>query len=359
MGTLVFLVTGCARDLPTSYATFREASVNGLDVFARMVRDQGSEVRLARALSPKLRENTDVLCWFVDDFDQLDPQAAHWIRDWLERYPDRQLLLVFRDCDMEIAYWRDLLEQYGETLSESERERVATAQSAATNRLLRATSEPLKPAEEPWCGLRAPREKEIRWLDRLQGASWCLEDAGVEPGGLEVPLRRGLDLGKGAFPILYRRFDVLAARQVLGQGAVWTFANGSLLLNYGLVNHEHRKIAMALAGVIGAGRRWTFLRSDAVLPSDAAPESDGILRYLTVPPISWVAGHLLALALLFALYRFPIFGRPREIETREVYRFGRHVEAMGALLEKTGRLDGARAQVERYAASHEQPKEKR
>lgn len=53
-------------------------------------------------------------------------------------------------------------------------------------------------------------------------------------------------------------------------------------------------------------------------------------------PLSAVLAHLLALTVLWAACRFPIFGPPREEVPDAVGDFGRHIEAVGQLLEWTG-----------------------
>ncbi|MGL4464119.1 MAG: hypothetical protein ACRC1K_18370, partial [Planctomycetia bacterium] len=52
-------------------------------------------------------------------------------------------------------------------------------------------------------------------------------------------------------------------------------------------------------------------------------------------------------------YRWPIVGRPRAPEDRAEYRFGRHLQAVGRLLQASGDEQFARAAIAKFHRSSE------
>ena len=128
--------------------------------------------------------------------------------------------------------------------------------------------------------------------------------------------------------------------------------NGSFLLNLPLVNREHRKLADALVTRAAAPRRVFFLESgpSGILILDKDPDEAYLtgMEMFTVWPLGVIVMHLViaGIALLFAY--FPIFGRPRSLEPPPAADFGRHVAAVGELLERTGDRDYALQRLRTY-----------
>ncbi len=56
---------------------------------------------------------------------------------------------------------------------------------------------------------------------------------------------------------------------------------------------------------------------------------------------------MVAFLLIFCWHRFPIFGRPKELPNRDVFRFGRHAEALGSLLERSASREFIEAKLNR------------
>ncbi|HEY1065012.1 MAG TPA: hypothetical protein VGE52_02845, partial [Pirellulales bacterium] len=122
--------------------------------------------------------------------------------------------------------------------------------------------------------------------------------------------------------------------------------NGTFLYNLPLANSEHRLLAGRLLSSVerfarqadgGASRdplEAIFLLGEAD-PHGGDPSASK-WAVLGVPPLSWVLLQLTALGLLYCFSRWPIVGRPRELVAADASDFGRHVEALGDLLEQTG-----------------------
>jgi hypothetical protein len=141
-----------------------------------------------------------------------------------------------------------------------------------------------------------------------------------------------------------------------GRNRVIVVSNGSFLVNYALINKEHRALALALSRELGAGRRVAFIEDPPSRRVHAREEGEGEapdvptgLSLLAVWPLNGVLVQLLLVGVLYALYRFPILGRPRS-PRQEVPGFSLHVEALGSLLEDTGDRALAREIVRRCRA---------
>ncbi len=132
-------------------------------------------------------------------------------------------------------------------------------------------------------------------------------------------------------------------------------ANGSFLLNYSLINHEHRKLAGQLLSEIPPGQRIVFLESGdggpTILDSDPQPKSPNGLEVFAVWPLGTVLLHLAVAGVIFCFARYPIFGVPRDPAKESLSDFGKHVTAYAELLEATGDRHHARQKLEQYRQS--------
>ena len=72
------------------------------------------------------------------------------------------------------------------------------------------------------------------------------------------------------------------------------------------------------------------------------------MELLTVWPISLVTMHGVMLGLVICLMLLPIFGRPRSIRRSKQSDFGHHLDAVAALMNKSGGEAYARARISEY-----------
>ena len=161
---------------------------------------------------------------------------------------------------------------------------------------------------------------------------------------------------------------------------------GSLLTNFALSRPEHRELARRLvaesvgrnrggggdesdtgddtateappggneiaAGDDSAARRAGFLTSDwqGVRVSESkpgVPRASG-MELLTVWPLSLVTTHAVMLGVVVCLMLIPVFGRPPRFRHRRTNRFGDHLDALAALMNKTGGETFARERIAAY-----------
>jgi len=347
LALLVVLVAaaGCREHVDASYGRrsgFGQQSVNGTAVLADMFQRAGHAVTTRSTLSPKLRQKTDCVVWFPDDFSAPPADVRAWLESWLRdpAHPGRTLIYVGRDFDAEAKYWgaiKPLLpaDQRGE--AEGLRVAAEAKFQAGRTRL---------PDREDARWFTAVAKAKPRKVQSLQGEDRWLE--GVDPALAEIELTGRLVPPEDAEVLLASGEDALVSLQTIGQGQLIVVANGSFLLNLPLVNHEHRKLAGHLIDEIGPpSQNVVFLQSFAGGPpireKDPPTAMPSGLQMFNTWPANWILMHLTLVGLLLCFARFPIFGRPVEPEPAGLSDFGKHIEAVGQWL--------ARSRDHQYAAN--------
>ena len=178
--------------------------------------------------------------------------------------------------------------------------------------------------------------------------------------------------------------DMLVGRQTVGNSQLYIVANGSFLLNAMLVNHEHRKLAGKLIDAIGTpGKNVVFLesrpnffnseefkklkekkekrhstardrrlsaRKDAdnnetsppIRNDDPTTSPPSGLEIADVWPTNWILLHFAAIGIIFCFWKLPVFGRPLAPDPPEASDFGKHIDAVAAMLKRSGDTKYAR-----------------
>jgi hypothetical protein len=346
-------------------------SVAGTAVLAGMYEKAGYRVFSWRRLSPRLKQ-ADVIVWAPNSFDPPRREERAWLEEWLRDEPGRTLVYIGRDYDALSAYWR-IAQQTAPPEQAAEIAR-RLAMSRAEHLSQRQDMPPNEYAD--WFTTR--RDRPARTVAALEGP-WS---AGIDPKKANIELKGLLEVPKpsddpDSDPHDLRKFEVLlssdgdpivtrVSRVYWTRGRILVVANGSFLLNLPLVNHEHRKLAGKLIEASGSQGTVAFLESGpaglTITERDGETRAAGF-EALTVWPIGLILLHLFCLGILYCVSRFPIFGRPRELEPETRSDFGKHIEALGELLEQTGERDYALARVNHYhqhvrresGSSHLQP----
>lgn len=360
--TVVSMI-GCqstSKELVTPYGINNypfgsEENVNGTVVFNRLFVEEGHSVRSSNRLSPSTARR-DVIVWFPRDFDDPSEDAEIWVEDWLLTEPNRTLIYVGRDYDSAPSYWDAVANRPMDPRVRKEVGRKAVAERIRVNNergALPAVPKAKNADKHPW--FQRVANGPTREVRSLEGDSaWT---AGVDPKKLGIELKsKILPPASGPFGgevevLLSSEGDPLVWRVPYGESQVIVVANGSFLLNFPLVNHEHRKLAGSLIDEVGPDKYVTFLEAGSSPPiSDKDPEfklPTG-LEYLNTPPVNYVLWHLALAAVIFGFARSPIFGLPRVTERTHYSDFGKHVAALGELLSKSGDAEFARAQIKHF-----------
>jgi len=333
---LLLLLAGCRPELQDTYGQRKgplaNSSVNGTAVLGEMFERAGHTVFSWRMLSPRLSQRADCIVWFPDDFEPPSDKVRQWLEDWLDERPGRTLIYVGRDFDAVPWYWEEVEPGTPKPQQAEIRSRKVTSNNEF---LLDRKKTPDKDCD--WFTVESKhRPRPVR---TLQGSRPWLQ--GIDPKKVEIELHGRTVPSQYAEVLLASEGDVLVSSMDVGQGRLIVVANGSFLLNLPLVNHEHRKLAGRLIDEIGPPPQTVvFLESGAGGPmiSDKDPSAQ-------IPtgaeifhewPASWILLHLAVVGIILCVSRYPIFGLPRSPPPRASSDFGKHIQALGELLRRSG-----------------------
>lgn len=343
---LVSAVAGCGRELNTEYGKRRPAgSVNGVEVFGKLFEAAGHKVTSWPWLSPRLAKKADCIVWFQTDYDGPPERHRQWLERWLKTSPQHTLIVVNRDYDSAVDYWKTVRQgTTGEEFSKLSR-RLADAQGDFQTVWGRLATD----ADAGWFKLN--RAKPMRKATQLAGEPQWLSD--VDRQKTNIELRTRLSPTGRYRKLLYDGEDVIAASQRVGKGRLIAIVNGSFLLNLPLVNREHRKLAAHLVDELGGEpRQVAFIECQHGLPPIYEKEPDqtnpSMFRYFGLWPLNLILLQLALLGTIFLFRRAPIFGLPREDNPDTLTDFGQHVEAVGGLLARTQDAAFAKERVTTY-----------
>lgn len=358
----LFLASQRATTLPTAYGkrrgTAAAASVNGTAVLADMFKRAGHRVTTMGRLSPKVNDS-DIVVWVPDNFEPPTKEQREFLEDFLENGTNKTVIYVGRDYDAAVAYWDRIQSDVPERQADEALRRRAEA--LAEHEADRSGM----PAKEYARWFTARRDGKPRTATRLAG-EWAgdIDPAKAEifiEGRLDIPVAADRaatdpDLPADFEDLLSSEGEALVTRisddEKWGSGQVIVVTNGSFVLNYPLVNHEHRKLAGKLVAECGSQpSRVVFIESGPDGPAvlDKEPSSaGGPLDLLKVWPLGPILMHLTVLGIIFCLARSPIFGRPKELPEPPTADFGKHVAALGALLARTKDQHYAQQRLDQY-----------
>ncbi len=383
---LVLLLAGCGKDIDTLYGQRQGAgasrSVNGTAVLGDMFQRAGHRVYSWHAFSPKLQNNADCIVWFPDDFNPPSPKVREWLDDWLKEEPERTLIYVGRDFDAAPWYWEHVLADAPPEKQKILRERLDRAKSRFSRdrqELPNVEKTAKKIAEE--IDEKSPKTKKLERDDKPEDWGWFTLDRsqpprkatklkgkagwldGIDADKTDIELNARLTPPSSAEVLLTSGDDAIVSREKChNESQRIVVANGSFLLNLPLVNHEHRKLAGRLIDAIGQpGQSVVFLESDSGGPPirDDDPEADMPtgLDIFNIWPTNWILIHLAAVGVVFCFSRCPIFGRPKTVETVSGSDFGRHIDAVADLLERSGEPGAAMERIVSYRQKSERDKQ--
>lgn len=350
------LLPGCGSELETMYGRrsgFGATSVNGTAVLAGMFQQRGHEVISWGSLSPRVYDRADCIVWFPDDFEPPPEEVVDWLEDWLLDEPGRTLIYVGRDYDAEADYWRAVLPKVPAAEKPQVESEIAMAEASA--RLLRGRLS--KKLQSEWFTYEP--QAEAREVRSLEGKPEWLR--GVNSPATEIEVRSRMVPTDEAETLLRSGDDALISEVQFDDSRLILVANGSFLLNYSLVNHEHRKLAGKLVDAIGPPKQTVmFLESGPGGPPirEEDPEANmpSGFEIFNIWPTNWILMHLVVVGILFCFSRWPIFGWPRDPETETTADFRKHVAAVGQWLSKTRDPQYARQRIEHYQKTRDDAK---
>ena len=160
-------------------------------------------------------------------------------------------------------------------------------------------------------------------------------------------------------PTLRQRELVLAA-QITSKNwpdsQIIVVNSGSLLTNFAFSRRPNRRFADKLIdSSVATGARESFAgfvtTSASSIPvsetKPGVPKATG-MEMLTVWPISLITIHGVLFGLIVCLVLFPVFGRPKRVDRVAFSDFGDHLDAVAALMRRTGGERYARHRISEY-----------
>lgn len=417
LGLVVVASAACSRshEIKRDYGRSFGTSINGTRVFRDGIAARGNVVRRATSIDHRYVHRADVLVYFAPDEAPLDVEALYWLDDWLTERAGRTLVFVGHDFDADMHLFEDLAGHLADAGDEdlafeaSARHRLArhelelrtadppethvTRYPLAWSDALPESSYPaplgalgdppapvppgegeavaeealVRPADGPRVYLRhhprlhADGPPTPRAVDPEAGDDGS--DARDEPTAdrleslgyvLHEPVRNERVARAAAGRPLVSVRSVSA--RTGGESQVILVANASFLLNYSLVDPDHRDLAGGLIDELGTGRDVVFFEppppgsGGSWLWGDKPFTGPSPLEALTKPPMGWVFLHFLIAGLLLLLARSAWLGRRRSEPDDPVVPFADHVRAYGRLLERSGDTDHATRLIEDYRA---------
>ena len=366
LAAITIVCLGCSKpdeSIETEYGRRRGTpgrdSINGTAVLAGMFERAGYHVSSWPRLSPRL-VRADVIVWAPSTFDLPTEKQRDFLETWLVQDDRRTLVYIGRDYDGEVAYWDRVLP--GAPPSEADEIKLRRDRAQRKHDAARANM----PAEEYCRWFTVRRDRPRRKVRTLQGP-WS---SGIDASKVEIELQGCLDPPKPSDvqpdmrpdmqqlgrqdPLEFEKLltsegDDLVTRvssELWSDSQIIVVANGSFLLNLPLVNHEHRRLAGHLIAPLEhelrgeSDRHVVFLETGRGGPDisdrEAPPTYPTGFEAFTTWPIGVILLHLFGLGIIYCVSRFPIFGRPRQLEPEARSDFGTHIAALGELLQKTG-----------------------
>ena len=340
---VVAMVTtaGCTSEPGATHGDVVGGSLNGVSALVQLLRDRGHTVTARPGISAKAFGKQETAIVFVDGDGPVDAAAAAQLERFLARSGKQWLVLVGRDGDWSVDYWR-FVADFAD-LRDAQRARArdngleSTRELDAWYREL-PTSTSIVPCTATTLVVRGE-------ASGAEGLLVTMHDPGEDGEGDTHPgrwsWRRALVPGEAdrveweidGEAFLVRSIDDSEGDTILVMGSDMP------LLNAGLVDPGNRRIAEALvrllpqrAGVVVFGSA----RSRGDGPEEDEDDTEGLWRLVSVPPNPWIAAHIFLALLLFCWSRAPIFGRSRARSAGAVRDFGHHVDALGRLLAKSG-----------------------
>ncbi len=333
--------TGYGRSRGTNY----QKSLNGTSVFADLFRQRGHRVRFRNVISPAI-DDYQTIVWFPDSYEVPADNVVQRLQQWLSEEPERVLIYVGRDYDAAVNYWQEITEVVDGTEKREAKRQAALALShhrwqqsidIASNgchwfQVTPGTPGPATNWDGIWSLTAQSDQSGIQW-----GA------IRLTPPALQDMREYTCLLEANGEPFIFQ------IEEFQNDSRVIVVNNGSGLVNYGLLDHSSRILANELIESTSSQGNVLFLESGAEGLSVLQSESKATQwSWIAQAPLCYIVPHLLVLGVLALFCFFPILGRPRRGMLLPPNRFGRHIQAIGQLLERSNDTGAAMQSIERY-----------
>ncbi len=408
MTVVTIVMTGCNQRLRTEYGASKgsrgDQSINGFGVLRRAYLHEGWTTRDITRLNSRLK-NVDAIVWTPTVRDSLYANATAWFDKWLAE-EKRTLIYVVPDGGCELAYfekasglappkqkmeyrrriatlisaqlierlqdgvimsngWFQIERLADRTKIESSqlpdgdatvRYKVVVANTVANPAIANPTTvnpsaaTPQPPTTQPsFPPASTTQPPATQPTSPPAPTNLPLGPAGMTYGNSTLTLEhRSIIQAADGSPVV-----VTITAKEWNDSKIIVVGCGSLLCNYTLASPQGQALAAQLIadtsdqpGLVG------FISSNfsGVSVTEADPEINAMtgLELLTIWPLSLIMFHLIVLGFFSCMVLLPIFGRPRELVESPDSNFSDHIDAVAALMQKSGGEQYARRRVSDY-----------
>lgn len=389
---LITVTTGCSKlttDYGPSSGRTGRTSLNGFGALRKTYQNAGFECRDATRLTDRVKRS-DLIVWTPQLLGQIDTRDTEWFDGWL-RSGGKTLVYIVPDSGSEADYWSDAAKLAPPTQRLAYRKKSAQAINQQMSWRLNRS----KVQDSGWFDIQPSQGRQAvgqwsgDWADEIQtsgdvGAVVMIELIIGKSSEADPNATMGANLFTGfvqtgpGLPAFPETFEAEASREAIslhsklatesGQiivaevasedwsgSKVLVVVGGSLLTNYAFTREWNRQLADKLVAACRTSKKqpnavFVTSRWSSVPVSDGqpgVPKATG-MELLTVWPINLVTMHGVMLALIIALAMLPIFGRPKRLHVNRQRDFGDHLDAVAALMNKTGDQEYARSRIHEY-----------
>lgn len=314
----VLVGCGSRNSLQTEYGKIRNegtsASLNGTRVLAEMFRQSGAKVSRQGSISPKLNRYQTIV-WFPDRATPPSDEVVDALEKWIEQDWGRTLIYVGRDFDCNLSYLQQVRDSADLGDQEELYRQIAEALVAR-----RAPSRDFmeKPDRDrcDWFRVKNSNRQNVQPLSGSWTASVDSEACAVSPGAVNlIPPGRIAEPEQSVLLNADGQPFVFRLQRPERDGQIIVVRNGSFLLNFALVNREHRALAKKLIDECDLSGAVVFLESGPgeVRIQDRV-DAHQPWAWISRPPLRYIVPHLLVWGVLFCFVLYPIFGRAKRFQ---------------------------------------------
>ena len=381
---LILLPSGCNFGTDFTYGKSADQSVNGLSVFANLLRERGHTVSRKRRLTKRV-DKFDTIVWAPDN-ERFPPEnVAAWIEQWMGKSTSKVLIYVGRSYDATLPYYQGKFDNA--TIENRDQWQRELAEQVMQKRRY--------DYDYDWRFPTGTDPPDAFWFERYDkepkvdaskiGGPWAsdidstaidldcdqllkpLEDYNIEEATpvLDIETDDGeADYYEYSYQDDEFREDEIKVKHLLTvDGKPFAFelstdenpgrkviiiSNGSFLLNFPLMQPENQKLASKVADeAIGD---VVFLESDYRWPRVGGQANDPALRWTWIgqAPMNYIVPHFLFWGVLYCFAFYPNFGRPKRVQFHPPKAFRSHVQAVAAILRRSKEKSWARQLVDMW-----------
>ncbi|MFT5302120.1 MAG: hypothetical protein ACI87E_002027 [Mariniblastus sp.] len=354
---VVALFVGCQGKQPaqlnTQYGKISGSqgvsSLNGVSVFADMFAQRGYKVKRRTKISPRIYQY-DTIVWCPDSYSCPSEEAVLALNDWLFSGNNRTLIYVGRNYETRTDYLTAVKDSSPIDQREEFLRQIAEAKIDQDN---------------------DDDQFEFDWLySKLTSCEWFEQVETDRAKANTITNQNGetilanIEISTLLQPISDdpmwdsetwieadgQPFASKLTDDYYGNGSIFVISNGSFLLNYALIDSEHRRMATALIDETNPTGNVIFLESGPreIMVSESDTTNHNQWAWISRAPLRYIVPHFLMWGLLFCFVFFPVFGRPRRVKAKSTSDFRSHINATSKLLERDGHQNQALQTIRDY-----------